>query len=82
MTCRIGEGGNDHAESKSHSPGRNTVQLGFDGTVAVSKNDAGREVGVSIGWDDQAEVHESSNDDFVVFEDSADVLEGNRSFPS
>lgn len=82
MAGRIGERGNDHAESESHGPGGNTVQLGFDGTVAVSKNDSGGKISVSIGWDDQAEVHESSNDDFVVLEDSADVFEGDRSFPS
>jgi len=72
----IGEEGDDHCEAEGAGPGRDGVELSFDGAVAIGGEDRGGEEGVAIGGDYQSEVHESAKEDFVVFEDVADVFEG------
>lgn len=68
--------GDNHRENKRHSPWRDAVQLGLDAVVAVRLNNARREVGVAISGHNQAEVHEASDNDLIIFEDVADILEG------
>jgi hypothetical protein len=63
-----------HGEPKSGSPRGNTVQLCLDLRVAVGLDNGGREVGVSIRRYNQAEVHESANEDLGVLEHIHDVL--------
>ena len=69
-----------HRETKSGGPWRNTVQLGLDLGVAIALDDGGREVGVSISRYDQAEVHESANEDLGILEHIYNVLGLDRSF--
>ena len=65
----------DHGKPKRHDPGRDGAQLGGDGVVLVALDDGGREVGVRVGRDDQAEIHEAAEPDLVVGHDGQDVLE-------
>ena len=44
------------------------MKLRADLSVAVGFNDAGGEEGVAVGWHDEAEVHECSDEEFEVFE--------------
>lgn len=69
-----------HRETKSGGPWRNTVQLCLDLGVTIALDDGGREVGVTIGRYDQAEVHESANEDLGVLEHIHNVLGLDRSF--
>lgn len=43
----------------------------------VCRDDGGGEVGVSVGRDDEAEVHEAAEPDLEVGEDGFDVAKGN-----
>lgn len=77
MLRLVGAKGDDHGEGESGSPGGHRVQLGFDVGVVEGFYDCGCEVGVAVGGDDEAEVHEA------VMIKSADVRgrkgeEGNR----
>jgi hypothetical protein len=49
------------------------VELGLDCAVAIGLDDSGGKVGISIGRDDEAKVHEPAEEDLEVFEDAADV---------
>lgn len=71
----VGYNSNRHGEAECHGPRRYTVQLSLDRAVAISLNDAGREVRISVGRHDQAKVHKATNNDLVVLEDTSDVLE-------
>lgn len=52
------------------------MELCLNGIVAIALDDARSEVRVRIRGDNQAKVHESRDDDFVVFEDALDVAQG------
>lgn len=69
-----------HREAERHCPGRNTVQLRLDGRVAVGLEDAWRKIGVSVSRDDETKVHEAAEDDLVILENVADVLDRNAPF--
>ncbi len=64
----IREKGDDERENKGSGPGRDGVQLCADLSVAVCFNDAGSEESVAIGGDNESEVHESAEEEFVIFE--------------
>ena len=51
------------------------MQLCFDGGIAVALDDGGSEEGISVGGHDHSEVHETAENDFVVFEYAPDVTE-------
>ena len=80
MLEAVGNEGDDHTEAEGSGPGRYGVQLGLNGGVAVTLDDGGAEVCVTVRGDDQAEIHEATDDDFEVFEDVANVFGGDRAF--
>ena len=74
----IREPGDDHGERKGASPRRNRAELRLNWRnllTAQVGNDGWSEVGVAVGWDDEAEVHETSEPDLVVLEAASDVAE-------
>ena len=56
------------------------MQLCFDCRVPVGLDDRWCEVSIAISWNDEAEVHESSEEKFEVFEAIQDVVEGDSAF--
>ncbi len=62
----VGKGSHEHAEDECGSPGRDGEELCLDLGVAVRLDDRRCKIGVSIGWDDQAKVHETAQEEFVV----------------
>lgn len=66
-----------HGKSESRRPWRNAVQLGLNPAVPVSLDNTRAEVCIAIGWHDEAEIHKTSDDDFVVLEHVADIFECN-----
>ena len=70
----VGEEGDDEGEDEGTGPRRHAVELGPDLRVAVRADDARGEEGVAVGGDDEAEVHEPAEDEFVVFEAVEDVF--------
>lgn len=73
VTHPVRDDGDAHGEAKSHNPGRHAVKLGLDRAVAIRSDYAGRKVGVSIGGNDEAKVHEAAENDLVVLEYVLDV---------
>lgn len=69
MAELIGYVRNNHREAECGRPGRNAVQLGLDGRVTVSLNDAGGKEGVAVRGDDEAEIHQAADENLVVLED-------------
>lgn len=65
--------GDHHGEAECDGPRGNTVKLCLHRAVAERLDDAGRKVGVTIGGDDEAKVHESSEDDLGVLEDIENI---------
>ena len=43
-------------------------------------NRTGCEVGVAVCWDDQAEIHETRSNDFVVHQNAADIFRRDPTF--
>ena len=80
VLCEIRACGYDHCECEGAGPRRHTVQLRLNRGVAVRLDDCWGEEGVAVGRHDHTEVHESSDDDFVVFEDTAYVTDGDLAF--
>ena len=76
----VGEEGDDEGEDEGTGPRRDAVQLGPDLRVAVRADDAGGKEGVAVGRDDESEVHEAAQEEFVVFEAVEDVSEGDAAF--
>lgn len=64
----IGEKRDDEGENEGSGPGRDGVQLCADLSVAVCFDDAGCEESVAVRGDYEAEVHESAEDEFEIFE--------------
>ena len=77
---QVGEEGYDEGEDEGGGPGGDGVQLRADLGVAVGVDYARGEEGVAVGWDDEAEVHESAEEDLIVFEDVEDVARGDGAF--
>ena len=67
--------GEAHREAECNHPGRNAVQLSFDLIVTVRPDDAWRKVGVTVGRNDESEVHKTTKNDLVVLKNSANALE-------
>ena len=74
----VREHGEEHCETESRGPWGDGVQLRLDGAVAVAVDDAGREVGVCVRWDDEGEIHEARELDFDVPHDRPHVPDGDR----
>ena len=51
------------------------MQLCLDGRVAESPDDGWAEVGIRVRRDDQAEVHDASNDHAELAKNAADLLQ-------
>lgn len=66
----------DKSKDEGTCPWRDAVQLGTDLRITVCFNDAGCEKSVSVGGDDESEIHESAEDEFVVFEAFEDIFGG------
>ena len=64
----IGEKRDDEGEDEGSGPGGDGVELCADLGVAVCFDDAGSEEGVAVGGDDEAEVHDSAEEGFEIFE--------------
>lgn len=77
MLKLIGEEGDDESEDEGTCPRRDAVQLGADLRIAVCFDDSRCEEGVAVGGDDESEIHESAEEEFVVFEAVEDVFGGN-----
>ena len=69
-----------HCEAKGTRPGWHRVELCLDGRVSVCLQDRGSEEGISVGGDDHTEIHESSDNDFVVFEYTPDIADSDLAF--
>ena len=76
----IGEKRDDEREDEGRGPGGDGVELCADLSVAVCFDDAGCEEGVAVGGDDETEVHDAAEEEFVVFEAVEDVGEGDAAF--
>ena len=50
MAEAVGQEGGEHAPAEGGGPGRDGMELGLDGAVAVAFDDGGSKVGVSVGW--------------------------------
>lgn len=70
----IREESDDKCKDEGTCPRWNAVQLGADLRVAVGFDDAGGEESVTIGGDDESEIHESAEEEFVIFEAVEDVF--------
>ena len=73
----IREKRDDERENEGSGPGRDGVQLCADLSVAVCFNDAGSEEGIAVGGDNESEVHESTEEEFVIFEAIYHIGKGN-----
>ncbi len=80
MPESIREKSNKHAEAKRSSPRRDRVQLGLDIAISIGLNDAWSEVCVAVGWDDKTKVHQTTQEDLVIFETVEHVLGSDRPF--
>lgn len=72
----VREEGDDDGEEECTDPGRDAVELGADLRIAVCLDDAWGEECVAVGGDDQSEVHQAAEEEFVVFEAVEDILGG------
>ncbi len=81
MLQLIREEGDDEGEDERTGPRWHAVQLGADLRVAVCSDDTGGEEGIAVSRDDESEVHESAEEEFVVFEAVENVFEGDAAFP-
>src|SRR5689334_22679193 len=66
MSVPVAQRCDDHAKHERRSPWRNRAQLCLDWVEVVALDDSWREVGVSVRWNDHAEVHETAEPDLVV----------------
>ena len=66
-----------HTETKRGSPRWHGMQLGFDLAITVGLDDSGGEICISISWDDEAEIHKTTEEDLVVLKTIENVLESN-----
>lgn len=73
---KVREESHQHGETESGGPGRDGVELSLDSAVVIRLDNAGGEVSVTIRRDNQAKIHEAPDNDLVVLEDVADILEG------
>lgn len=78
----ITEPGYYHGKPECSGPRRHAVKLGLDRAVAVALDNTRREVGVSIGRNNQSKVHEASDNDLGIAEDSANIRKSNWPFPA
>lgn len=76
----VAEEGDDHGEGEGGRPGWDTVELCADGRVAVRLYDARGEKGVPVSRHDEPEIHESADEDLVVFEHLDDVPDADGAF--
>lgn len=74
----VAEVGDDHGEGERGCPGGHRVQLRLDSRVAVRLDDAGGEKGVAVRRHNEAEVHETADEDLVIFKHVDDVPNSNR----
>ena len=58
----------DEREDEGSGPGRDGVELCADLSVAVCFDDAGSEEGIAVGGDYESEVHNSTEEEFEIFE--------------
>ena len=56
------------------------MELCFDRRVPVSLDDRWCEVSIAVRWNDEAEVHESSEEELEVFEAIQNVVECDSAF--
>ena len=78
----IGYDGDRHGEAKGGDPGENGAQLDLDRIRGVGADDGGREVGVAVGRDNHAKVHEAAEPDAVILHNVEGVLEGDGTLGS
>lgn len=64
----IGEESDDEREDEGTRPRRDAVQLGADLRIAVGFDDPRCEEGVAVGGHDESEIHESAEEELVIFE--------------
>ena len=74
MLQLIREKSDDEGKHEGACPWRDAVQLGADLRIAVGADDAGGEECVAVGGDDESEIHESAEEELVVFEAVEDVF--------
>lgn len=72
----IGEPGNDHGQGEGAHPRWHRTELSLNWRVTETGKNGWCEEGVSVGWDDEAEVHEAAQPDLVVLEAACDVATG------
>ena len=82
VTCSIRARRHNHAEHEGNSPWRHRVQLSLDRRVPVGLDDRWCEIGIPVCWDDEAKVHQSSEEELVVAETVQDVSESDLAFKS
>ena len=76
----IGNDCHQQRETEGRRPWWDAVQLRLDGAVPVAFYDTRREVGISVGRDNEPKVHETSHDDLVILEDVSNIVELDGSF--
>lgn len=76
MPARIASHSDNHTEAEGGNPRRDRPQLGHGRAVTVPLNDSGREVSISVSWNDHAQIHEAAEPNLVVLHDVQSILEG------
>jgi len=69
----IGGDSDDHTQPKRDGPRRDRIELSLDRTVAERSDDGGGEEGIAIPRNDEAEVHETTEEDLEILEDTEDI---------
>jgi len=82
MLREVRASGYDHCECKGTGPRWDRVKLCLDWRVAVRLHDCWREESVSICWHDHTEIHQTTKNNLIIFEDTADVPDCDLAFCS
>jgi len=70
----------DHCKCECAGPGWDRVELCLNGRVAVRLHDCGGEEGVSVCWHYHTEVHQTTKNNLIIFEDAADIPDCDLAF--
>jgi len=72
----VGGGRDDHTQREGGNPGGDRVELSLNGAETEGSEDSGGEVRITIPRNDEAEIHETTEDDLEILEDAENIPPG------